>query len=302
MTLNSKSIGNKIAEARKKNNLSQAELAKQVSISPQAVGKWERGESMPDISTLNKLAELFRVDLNYFSDTFQENTIEPRTNDSVKEYLQVSQNSKPKSDHRWGLDMSKASWVDADFSGLKNLKEEFSSADMKNCKFKNSDLSGLILKSNEIHDCDFSGSEMRDSKFQSSEILKSEFKDCSLIDTVFKSSEIRNCDFTNSNFEGAEFISSEFASNKIEYSRWKLTSFKTSGITDVIFVGNIEECSFENCSFKGVKFQNATLTNTLFKNVKKLNRVQFIDCKVDKLTYGFLKNGKANLTGITLIN
>ncbi|RYG21663.1 MAG: XRE family transcriptional regulator, partial [Chitinophagaceae bacterium] len=49
--LNSKSIGNKIAEARKKINSSQAELAKQVSISPQAVGKWERGESMPDIIT-----------------------------------------------------------------------------------------------------------------------------------------------------------------------------------------------------------------------------------------------------------
>ena len=68
--LNSKSIGNKIADARKKINLSQAELAKQVSISPQAVGKWERGESMPDIMTLNRLAEIFLVDLNYFSESF----------------------------------------------------------------------------------------------------------------------------------------------------------------------------------------------------------------------------------------
>jgi len=41
--LNSKSIGNRINETRKKKFLSQAELAKQVSISPQAVGKWERG-------------------------------------------------------------------------------------------------------------------------------------------------------------------------------------------------------------------------------------------------------------------
>lgn len=56
MMLNSKSLGNKIASARKKVNLSQSELAQQVSISPQAVGKWERGESMPDITTLNRLA------------------------------------------------------------------------------------------------------------------------------------------------------------------------------------------------------------------------------------------------------
>ena len=51
MMLQSKSIGNKIAAARKRINLSQAELAQQVSISSQAVGKWERGESMPDIRT-----------------------------------------------------------------------------------------------------------------------------------------------------------------------------------------------------------------------------------------------------------
>jgi uncharacterized protein YjbI with pentapeptide repeats len=297
--LNSKSIGNKIVEARKKHNLSQAELASQVSISPQAVGKWERGESMPDISTLHKLAEIFRVDLNYFSEVFHDN--ETRAMDSKPENLQVTQSSKAISTRSWGLDMSKASWVDADFSGLKNLKEQFSSADMKNCKFQNSDLSGLLLKSNEIQLCDFSSSEMRDSIFQASEISKSEFKNCSLIDTVFKSSEIRQCDFTNSNFEGAEFHSSEFVSNKIVNSRWKLTLFKTSGISDVVFEGNIEDCSFENCFFKGVKFQNATLKNTLFKNVRKLNRVKWIDCKVDKLTYGFLKNGKADLSGITLI-
>lgn len=55
--LNSKTIGNKIATVRKKINLSQVELAQQVLISSQAVGKWERGESMPDITTLNRLAE-----------------------------------------------------------------------------------------------------------------------------------------------------------------------------------------------------------------------------------------------------
>lgn len=69
--LNSKSIGDKIATARKKSNLSQAELAQKILISPQAVGKWERGESLPDITILNRLAEIFGVDLNYFSNSFQ---------------------------------------------------------------------------------------------------------------------------------------------------------------------------------------------------------------------------------------
>ncbi|MDD2688059.1 MAG: helix-turn-helix transcriptional regulator [Bacteroidales bacterium] len=66
--LDTKKIGNKIAEARKKLTISQAQLAQKLFISPQAVGKWERGESMPDIITLNRLAEILGVDLNYFSE------------------------------------------------------------------------------------------------------------------------------------------------------------------------------------------------------------------------------------------
>ena len=50
-----------------------------------------------------------------------------------------------------------------------------------------------------------------------------------------------------------------------------------------------------------VKFQNSTLINTFFKNNKKLKQVQFIDCKTDKLTYAFLKNENADLSGITLL-
>ena len=50
-----------------------------------------------------------------------------------------------------------------------------------------------------------------------------------------------------------------------------------------------------------VKFQNATLLNTFFKNNDRMKRVQFIDCKVDKITYAFLKSNQANMTGITLL-
>ncbi len=63
-------IGNRIAEARKKISISQAQLAQKLFISSQAVGKWEPGESMPDIITFNLLAELLGVDLNFFSENF----------------------------------------------------------------------------------------------------------------------------------------------------------------------------------------------------------------------------------------
>jgi hypothetical protein len=42
------------------------------------------------------------------------------------------------------------------------------------------------------------------------------------------------------------------------------------------------------------------IINSFFKN-KSLKRIQFIDCQADRITYEFLKNGKANLTGITIL-
>jgi uncharacterized protein YjbI with pentapeptide repeats len=68
----------------------------------------------------------------------------------------------------------------------------------------------------------------------------------------------------------------------------------------MVFGGNVEDCSFEMCAFKKVTFQQATLINTFFKN-KNLKGIRFIDCKTDRMTYEFLKNGKADLTGITLV-
>lgn len=44
---------------REKANISAAKLAKEIGVTPQAVGKWERGESMPRADQLPKLADLF---------------------------------------------------------------------------------------------------------------------------------------------------------------------------------------------------------------------------------------------------
>lgn len=299
--LNSKSIGNKIAEARKKNDLSQAELAQQVSISPQAVGKWERGESMPDISTLNRLAEILGVDLNYFSDSFGKAEAETTTYKTVNKQPAENQIPKPRKNFDWNWDMSQGNWTDADFSGLKNLKEKFSSSNMKNCKFMNSDLSGLILARNNIELCDFSSSEIRDSKIQSSNILNCQFNHCSFIDAVFLKSNIEKCNFSEADFSGAEFLEVNFENNIIKNSTWKFTSFKRTNLSAVVFEGTIEDCHFENCSFYNVKFENATIRNTFFKYNERFKKVEFINCTVDKITYAFLKNNQANLTGLTIL-
>lgn len=298
--LKSKSIGNKIAEARKKINLSQAELSRQISISPQAVGKWERGESMPDITTLNRLAEIFRVDLNYFSDNFQTNETANSTNENLAKQTIETQESRPKKKFGWNWDMSKGNWVDADFSGLKNLQEKFSGSNMKNCKFIGSELTALILNGNNIDNCDFYKSDLRNCKIQASYLSKCTFSECSLIDASFDASEIKNCNFIKTDFSGAEFSTGNFQNNNVEGAIWKLTSFKTTHLADLIFTEDMDDCTFEYCSFSKVAFKGATLKNTFFK-CKTLKNIQFFDSQADRMTYEFLKNGKANLTGLTLI-
>ena len=297
--MDTKIIGNKIAEARKKINSSQAQLAQRVFVSPQAVGKWERGESVPDITTFNRLAEILGVDLNYFSESFQSMAthavpVEP----SVSQSDELPPGAKK---NKLSWDMSRENLADTDFSGLKNLHEEFKYSNMQRCQFVGSDMSGLLLKGNNVNSCDFSGSDISSSHIQSSHLANNIFKNCSLKQTEFSRSYIEGCDFTGADFTGADFKSGGFGKNAIANAVWNRTSFADSHIADIVFEGTLEDCFFENCAFTRVTFQHSRLINTFFKNNKKLKRIQFIDCKADKLTYAFLKTGRADLTGITLL-
>lgn len=47
-----------IAEIRKKAGLTQDELAEKLSVSPQAVSKWENGHNLPDLENLLHIAEI----------------------------------------------------------------------------------------------------------------------------------------------------------------------------------------------------------------------------------------------------
>jgi uncharacterized protein YjbI with pentapeptide repeats len=296
--METKMIGNKIAEARKKLNISQAQLAESLFISAQAVGKWERGESMPDITTLIRLAEILGVDLNYFSENFQSTAALTNTESLTRQSIESPYYGQ---EIRLKWDMSKLNLVDSDFSGLKNLHEKLSSSNMRRCLFIGSNMSGLLLNSNNVDGCDFTDSDISNSKIQSSNLANNIFKNCSLQETEFSKSNINACDFTDADFTKATFKSSNFMKNTITNAKWNNTSLFEVRIQDMVFEGTFDNCFFENCSFNGVKFQNSTLLNTFFKNNKKFKRVTFIDCKVDKMTYAFLRSNQANLTGVTLI-
>ncbi len=57
-------IGKFISECRKKQNLTQAELADKLSITDRAVSKWETGRAMPDSSLMLELCEIFKITVN----------------------------------------------------------------------------------------------------------------------------------------------------------------------------------------------------------------------------------------------
>ena len=305
--METKIVGNKIVAARKKMNISQAHLAERLFLSPQAIGKWERGESTPDIITLNKLAEILGVDLNYFSEG--KNSI---IADTIPHEIPAQKPSgiPAGKKNRLSWDMSRGNWIDADFSGLTNLHEKFSTSNMKNCKFIRSEMSGLILNNNNIENCDFSGSDLSNSQIRHSNLVNNLFRDCSLKETEFSETYIYGCDFTGADFTGLVIRSGSFSGvaaqsdnlskNTITHAVWNRSTFIDTDISDVVFTGKLEGCYFENCAFTRVLFRDATLTNTFFKN-KTLRRIRFIGSKADRMTYEFLKNGKADLTGITLL-
>ena len=58
-------LGNKIQQLRKANGFSQEELASRLTISRQAISKWELGEAMPDTENIVQLSRLFGVTTDY---------------------------------------------------------------------------------------------------------------------------------------------------------------------------------------------------------------------------------------------
>lgn len=336
-----KVIGGKIAQARKSKGLSQAQLAEQLFISPQAVGKWERGESVPDILMIGRLAQILEVDLNYFAtDPAQGPPPTPQapTAGRTAEAPEEDQADGPKDDLNWN--MSRGNWVDADFSGLKGLHGKFSSSNMKNCKFIGSDLSGLLLRGNNIEGCDFSGADITASHIQRSNVSNDVFKGCSFLGAEFSGSNIGGCDFSGADITGghiqrsnvshnvfkdcslvgvelvgsnighcdlsgadltgALIRSSGFEKNILTNTVLDRTVFKGTSIDNTVFEGIVKDCQFEDCSFTKVVFQNVTLTNTFFKG-PSLKKCKFIGCQADRITYEFLRSAKADLSGITLI-
>lgn len=61
------SIGERIVQLRKEQNLSQGQLAQLMGVSRQAVSKWETDQSAPDSIKLIQLADVLDTDVEYLA-------------------------------------------------------------------------------------------------------------------------------------------------------------------------------------------------------------------------------------------
>ena len=84
---NMENVGRNISELRRRCNMTQMELADKMGISFQAVSNWERGNSMPDISKLPELAEVFGVTIDQLLGECSK-IVESAVKGDVKTYLE----------------------------------------------------------------------------------------------------------------------------------------------------------------------------------------------------------------------
>ena len=58
-------IAENIVALRKGNSMTQIELAEKLNYSDKAISKWERGESIPDVTVLKTIADMYGVTVDY---------------------------------------------------------------------------------------------------------------------------------------------------------------------------------------------------------------------------------------------
>lgn len=81
ISMNQIRIGKFIAEMRKQQNLTQREFANALGISDKTVSKWERGNGMPELSFMQPICKILKIELNELF--------------SVKSWLMLTTKRKP---------------------------------------------------------------------------------------------------------------------------------------------------------------------------------------------------------------
>lgn len=79
-------LGERIKELRKKNLLTQVDLAQKMNVTKGTVSTWETDSRKPSFETLDDLCELFNVRLDYLMGRSDDPTSNPLTEEEINEF------------------------------------------------------------------------------------------------------------------------------------------------------------------------------------------------------------------------
>lgn len=310
--MDAKIIGGKIAKARKEINMSQAQLAQRLFISPQAVGKWERGESVPDIITINRLADILNVDLNYFSENFQSEEQPFKTDiDSMSGEQAVSDNGHSGSPERELLtNFNGSNLTGSDFVGVTAHKRKFHGSSLCGSNFADADLSGSSFTGSDAREANFDRANLTDCTFSANDLTNTTFNNTILVRTEFNASGLTGAKFADVTLTDVKLIATDLRKTVFEKCIFNGVDFKNSDLRGVC----LDEQTFTNVKFDSTALNEATFNGSTLKNVsfratfaltnkyyRAIATIKFEGAKMDKLTYAALKGIGADLSKVTTI-
>lgn len=292
--LNTKIIGSKIAEARKKINISQAQLAGFLFISPQAVGKWERGESSPDIITFNRLSEILGVDLNYFSENFQSADNGMASGTALESASDIDQTAQ----RRVRINLTAVNLQGSDFAGAILHKGRFKASPLGRADFAGADLTGSSFEISDAHEANFDGTNLTDCTFSITNLADASFCKSILVGTNFNKSSLVGTKFTDVELNGVKLTMIDLRKTTFENCIFNGVDFNYSDMRGMHFDGHtFIGVQFDKSALDEVSFRGATLRNVSFrlpfsvtnKSYRAFKTVCFDGAIMDKLTYAGLK-------------
>lgn len=303
--LNTKTIGNRITEARKKKNISQAQLAQFLFISPQAVGKWERGESSPDIITFNRLSEILDVDLNYFSENFQptgDETAAMKPIDNTADREQTTQDVADRSDayqdRQVRINLMAVNLQESDFAGVTLHKGKFKASPLRGADFVGADLTGSSFEACAAREANFDGANLTDCTFSVTDLTDASFRKSILVRTDFNKSSLPGTKFSDAKLTDVKLTMIDLRKTIFENCIFDGVDFKYSDLRGMHFDGHtFIDVQFDKSALNDVSFEGATLRNVSFrlpfsvtnKAYRAFKTVCFDGAMMDKLTYAGLK-------------
>lgn len=313
--MDTKMIGNKIAKARKEKNMSQAQLAQLLFISPQAVGKWERGESIPDLVTFNRLAEIFNVDLNYFSENFQSTVVETAAKTTIDNNSDIEQTVQkdtglPGSERQLLTNFSASSLTNSDFAGVTAHKSKFDASTLIGSDFSGADLTGSSFKVSDTRNANFDGANLTDCNFSILDLADASFNKTILLRTEFNKAELVGAKFTDVTLTDVKLTMIDLRKTIFEKCTFNGVDFKYcdlrgSSLDQLTFIGvRFDKSALNEVSFKGTTLKNVSFipafafTNKYYRAIKT---ICFEGAMMDKLTYAALKGVDADLSKVTII-